>query len=178
MFEADMKRYLYPEDEIATFELGDRYWLRAKLMRDPDGRPPDKHMDGFWPSLDVNDDGWIGLNPKTGKPKSRSTWRRHMARAKAIMKAWEEDDWWWTGVIVEVYPFDAWLESDHMGEPLGEAALWGIECNWPTFKKGQPYDNTYLLTVANDLIGEALQDAGVPRLVATVLRTREEHAGS
>lgn len=176
VFEGDLKRYLAPEDEIATAELGP-YWLRARLMPDTDGKRPDLEQDGFWPSLDQDDDGYIGLNPKTGRPYSPSTFRRRMARAKEIMKAWEDQDWWWCGVIVEVYRESA--DDDYGSGVLGEAALWGIECNWPTFKKGRPYDNSYLLEVANDLIDEALQDAAtsgnMPRVTSAVLRTRIKH---
>ena len=130
MFKADLRRFVYHTEEIATLELGP-YKLSATVEADNTAGPPDQEQDGFWPSLDPNDDGWIGLNPKTRKPYSRSTYERRWAEAERIMDAWKDGDWWWCGVIVEV--FDP-RDDDVV---LGHAALWGIECNWPhTGKRG------------------------------------------
>lgn len=181
-FEGAVHDYIGTDDELGVIELGvielgNGYWLRARLLRDDTSGPPDKEQDGFWPSLDPRNDGYIGLNPKTGLPYSPSTFKRRMARAKEIMSQWEHGDWWWCGVIVEVYRESD--DDDYGSGVLGEAALWGIECNWPTGKKRRPYDNSYLWTVANDLIPEALDDAEtngrLHPVVAAVLKARIKH---
>jgi hypothetical protein len=170
--DGEERTYLGTNDELGTCELDGGYWLRATTMKDPDGQPPDQMQEGFWPTLDPADPGYIG-------PKSKRTLRRRMAEAKEIMRLWQADDWWWVGVIVELYrrPED----EDAGTDLIGEAALWGIECNWPRFRGDRVrYDNSYLWTVANDLIQEAIDDAEsnghIPQVIAGVLKAREKHS--
>lgn len=120
----------------------DGFTITATVVRDDYSGAPDKEMDGFWPSLNPKDAGWIG-------PKSRATLARHMARAQEIMDAWRNDEWFWCGIVLSV--------SRH-GVVLDEhaASLWGIECNYPTFRK-RDRANAYLIEVANDLLEEALE---------------------
>lgn len=101
---------------------------------------PDERDDGFWPSLDPVSAGYIG-------PKSPGTLRRHKARAQAALDAWKRDEWFYCGVALSV---------TREGVPLTgpyAAALWGIECNYPGA------DNSYLGTVAEELLDEAVGEA-------------------
>ena len=102
---------------------------------------PDKADCGFWPSLDPKSDGYIG-------PKSKRTLARHMAHAREVLEAWRTDEWWRVGVVLSVSRNGIELE-DHA------AALWGIECNYPT--RGRRNPNAYLTEAANDLLPEALE---------------------
>jgi len=65
-------------------------------------------------------------------------------------QAWFDDEWFYCGVVLGVYCDDI---------PVSEnaAGLWGIECNYPGA------DNSYLQTVANELLDEAIKDAQAQR---------------
>ena len=117
----------------------------ATIHRDDDSGAPDKECEGFWPSLDPKDNGWIG-------PKSKSTLQRRMAHAKLVMEAWKNNDWFWCGISVRVYT--------HGGEPLNDEfdhALWSIECNYPQ-RGPKQHPNLHLGEVARELAGQALGD--------------------
>lgn len=118
------------------------FTLTARIEHDDTSGAPDKEMDGFWPSLDPMSAGYIG-------PKSKSTLRRHMARAQMVMDAWRNDEWFWCGIVVSVA---------RDGVDLGAASLWSVACNYPENVSGRP-DNFYLLDVANEWAGEALKEA-------------------
>ena len=62
------------------------------------------------------------------------------------MEAWRKDEWFYCGIVLSVSREDVVLDSH-------AASLWGIEANYPDS------DNSYLNTVANELLPEAL-DAG------------------
>lgn len=118
----------------------DGFTVTARLHYDDDPFRPDERDCGFWPSLDPKSAGYIG-------PKSPRTLARHLAKAKAVMKAWEAGEWFYCGVAVTV-------ERD--GVPLTgpyDNALWSIECNYPGS------DNSYLSEVAGELLEEALDAA-------------------
>lgn len=51
--------------------------------------------DGFWPSLDPNSAGYIGA-------KTKSTLARHMVKARGVLRAWENNDWFYCGIAVTV----------------------------------------------------------------------------
>jgi hypothetical protein len=74
--------------------------------------------------------------------------RQRAARAARhdyeVLRAWCNDEWTWCGVIVT---------ASRAGIELGCASLWGIECNYPDS------DNSYLRDVANELSGEAIENA-------------------
>ena len=118
----------------------DGFVATASIYRDDAADRPDERDEGFWPSLDPKSAGYIG-------PKSPRTLRRHYAKAQAVMRAWENDEWFYCGVAVRV--------SRHGVQLLGEFeyALWGVECNYPGS------DNAYLSEVADDLLQEALVGA-------------------
>ena len=112
----------------------------ATLYRDDCCDAPDERDDGFWPSLDPNDAGWIG-------PKSKRTLARHAAKVQAVMDAWKRDEWHYFGVAVVIYKSEVQLTSKYGN------ALWGIAGNYPGA------DNSYLRCVANELLPEALDAA-------------------
>lgn len=143
MFKKHFETYVCDGDSI-TCEV-DGFTARATLYYDDDTTPPDKRQDGFWPSLDPKDAGYIGA-------KSKRTLARERARMQMIMDAWLKDEWHYYGVAVTVWKDDVRLtgEFDH--------ALWGIEGNWPAHnKKLNP--NSYFLDVANEYLPEALAAA-------------------
>jgi hypothetical protein len=112
----------------------------ATLIIDDCPDKPDQRCDGFWPSLAPNDPGYIGDG------KTVSDHNDAMAKAEAVMKAFDAGEWFYVGVRVAVS-----LQRDGYDEiSLGEARLYGVECNYPGS------DNSYMLVVANELLREAL----------------------
>ena len=63
-------------------------------------------------------------------------------RTQAARKAWEKDEWFYCGIVVDLER-DGWSKS-HV------ASLWGLEANYPGS------DNSYLAEVAEELAEEAL----------------------
>lgn len=138
MFTQGFGRYVCDGDTIRC--TIDGFDCVAFTERDEDGTAPDKRMDGFWPSLDPKDAGWIG-------PRSKSTLRRHIKHAKAVMDAWLKDEWDYCGVCVVVERNGVMLTGNY------DNALWGVERNYPGT------NNDYLRSVANELLGEAIEQA-------------------
>lgn len=118
--------------------------LEARLYADSDSGPPDKEQDGFWPSLDPNDCGYIG-------PKSKATLAKETRRSQMILDTWRNDEWRYVGVAVR-----AWFDDIPLTDEYSHA-LWGIEMNFPAKGKGNP--NAYLRTVANELAYECAREA-------------------
>lgn len=118
----------------------DGFTCTARLYHDDCADAPDERQDGFWPSLDPQDAGYIG-------PKSKRTLAREMAKARAIMDAWKNDEWHYYGVAVTVEREGVQLVGRY------DHALWGIEGNYPGT------DNSYFQEVANELLDEALSAA-------------------
>lgn len=129
--------------DTITCEVGE-YEITARICHDDTGARPDQRQDGFWPSLDRNDAGFI----EDGK--TIDDFAREQAKAEAIMDAWKNDDWFYCGVILSVKMQDVEL-TDHA------ASLWGLEANFPDSQ------NEYLSEVANELLDEALLAAKVER---------------
>ncbi len=142
MFTTDFDRYVCEGDTI-TCEV-DGFTVTARIERDNDMGAPDKEHDGFWSSLDPNDPGYIGK-------KSQRTLQRRLAFEREVMRAWEDDEWFWCGVCLTVEKAGIQLTGDYA------ASLWGIDCNYPTRGKRRP--NTYLREVANELLSDALAEA-------------------
>lgn len=92
------------------------------MPSDDDYGAPDERQDGFWPSLDPDDAGYIGNKPK-------STLVRHMAHAEQVMQAWKDDEWFYCGVAVTVEREGVQLTGQY------DHALWGIACNYPERNK-------------------------------------------
>ena len=76
------------------------------------------------------------------------------AKLLAARKAWFDDDWFYCGIVLTVWKGEVKL-TDHA------ASLWGIECNYPDS------DNSHLSEGANELLGEAVDEA--KRLLDTLL---------
>lgn len=113
----------------------------ATIHHDDCGGSPDKQQDGFWPTLDPKDAGYIG----DGKTAAQLTYAKR--KASHVMNAWKSNEWWYVGVAVIVSKNGIQLTGDF------DHALWGIECNYPYG------DNKYLREVANDLLTEAIEAA-------------------
>ncbi|MEM7727914.1 MAG: hypothetical protein AAF311_01430 [Pseudomonadota bacterium] len=139
------------EGDVITIEA-DGFTVTARIERDdaPDGemkkgpgdlsQANDKRQDGFWPTLDPQDAGYIGAG------KTDADLETAKAKAKAVMDAWEADEWFYCGVVLTVSREGVVLD-DHA------ASLWGIEANY------LDSDNAYLSEVANQLLPEALETA-------------------
>lgn len=146
MFKQHFDRYALDGDRI-TCRVGE-YLCVAEIIRDNDGRSPDKEMDGFWPSR--------------SDYKSDAAFERAYGRAALVMQSWKDDDWFWCGVEVRTFLTDQ-SEEDDPEDYLTCESLWGIECNYPVFdKRRRP--NTYLREVANELLSRALK--GIPKEIA------------
>jgi hypothetical protein len=119
----------------------------APVERFPEGR-----QDGFWPSLYKDTPGFIG--PGNG---FRQRFAEAQAKAEAVMEAWRKGEWFYCGIVLSV-------ERDSIELDRHAASLWGVECNYPGT------DNSYLTTVANELLPEALEAGrgAATRLAATV----------
>ena len=132
------------EGDTVTLDI-DGFTLTATLYRDDDHGAPDERDDGFWPSLDPNNAGYIGN-------KSKSTLARHMAFAEQVMQAWRDDEWFYGGVAVTVEREGVQLTGRY------DHAVWGLECNYPERNKRRR-PNDYLAEVASEFIEEALDAA-------------------
>ena len=119
----------------------DGYTVTARISHDETPDAPDQRQDGFWPSLYKDDAGFIGAG---------NGWQDRFdaaqARAEAVMAAWNNDEWFYCGVILSV-------AIDGLILDRFAASLWGIEANYPDS------DNAYLTEVANELLPEALEAA-------------------
>lgn len=129
---------------LGGFRTGLR--LVATLYQDDDSTAPDKRQDGFWPSLNADDPGYIG-------PKSESTLKRHTAHAEAVMKAWRDDEWHYVGVAVR-----AWFDDTPLTDEFSHA-VWGVEMNYPQMGKSKRNPNSYLLDLANEEAYECAREA-------------------
>lgn len=127
------------EGDSITCEVG-KFTARATIYRDDCTDTPEERQDGYWPSLDPDNAGYIG-------PKSKSTLARHTAKAQAVLDAWNRDEWFYCGVAVTIMLDGIPLTGRY------DHALWGIECNYPGS------DNDYLRVVANEHLDEALEAA-------------------
>ena len=164
-FEERFDRYVCEGDSIACEIEGFRVTARivrefrgianAPVERLPEGRPeaPDRRQDGFWPSLYINDPGFIGeadqgsvqwSDPPPNGNNSRERLARAQAEAEAIMAAWRRDEWFYCGIVLAIECETVELETH-------AASLWGVEANYPGS------DNAYLSEVADALLADALE---------------------
>jgi hypothetical protein len=150
MFTKDFDHYVCDGDSISCDVDG--FHVVARLEYDDDTTPPDERQDGFWPSLDPEDAGYIG-------PRSKRTLERHKARAQHVLDTWKRDEWHYYGVVVNVFKNGVQLTEDY------HHATWGIEGNWPAHNK-RLNPNEYFRHVANDYLPEAL--AAAKRKIATL----------
>lgn len=79
------------------------------------------HVDeGFFPSLDVDDAGYIGPNP------TRS-YQEQMDAANARYQAFCNDDWEYVGVIAEAQVYIPIGGSSYTIHTFKSAGVWGVE---------------------------------------------------
>ena len=146
-FSKSFSNYVCEGDKITGTYEG--WKVTARIARDDSIDAPDERDDGFWPSLDPDECGYIGSN-------DQAEFERQQANALKVLAAWENDEWFYRGVVISVARpvkvkgrvIDEIVLSDHA------ASLWGIECNFPES------DNSYLTEVANGLLPEAVEFAG------------------
>lgn len=137
-FSETFDSYVCEGDTIAA--QVDGYAVTARVVRDDTPDAPDKRQDGFWPTLNPKDAGYIGAD------KTDADLEAAKARAKSVMDSWQDDEWFYCGIIIRVSRAGVTLD-DHA------ASLWGIEANYPNS------DNAYLTEVARELMPEAIDAA-------------------
>jgi len=140
-FSEKFDSFVIPGESVSVTVNGITY--TATVEHDSDSASPDERNDGFWPSQDPNSAGYIGS-------KSKSTLARHTAHAKRVMKAWENDEWFYCGIVISA----SYGETVFMKHA---ASLWGIETNYP--QANGKRNNSYLDDCANELLGEAIHAA-------------------
>lgn len=134
MFTKSFDKYACEGDTISC-EV-DGFTITARIVRDDCTDSPDERQDGFWPSANPKDAGYVGAD-NIGKIADS------IKAAQRVMDAWRNDDWFYCGVVLAVSKKGITLDNH-------AASLWGIECNYPDS------DNSYLSEVANDLLPHAL----------------------
>lgn len=144
--------FVCPGDTI-TCEV-DGFTVMAQIVLDNCADAPDQRQDGFWPSLYINDPGFIG--PGNG---FRKRFAKAQTEAEAVMEGWRKGDWFYCGIVLSVSLEGVTLDTH-------AASLWSVEANYPGS------DNAYLTEVASDLLPEALDVAR-----AALARLRAAPAG-
>lgn len=135
MFTQGFDKFVCEGDKIRCEVEG--FDVVAFIKRDDCGDKPDQRDDGFWPSRDPKAAGYV-------LPENFDA---QQAIAERVMKAWQNDEWFYCGVCVVIAYQDVQLTGTY------DHALWGVECNYPDS------DNSYLLETANELLSEALDAA-------------------
>ena len=148
-FRERFDRYVCEGDTIACEVEGFR--VTARIVRDDCMDAPDQRQDGFWPSLYINDPGFIGPGNNF-----RERLAKAQTEAEAVMDAWRKDEWFYCGIVLVIECEGVELD-DHA------ASLWGVEANYPGS------DNAYLSEVADELLPEvvAAGHAALRRLIAS-----------
>ena len=151
-FRERFDRYVCEGDSIAC-EI-DGFRVTARIVRDDCPERPDQRQDGFWPSLYINDPGFIGPGNNF-----RERLAKAQAEAEAVMDAWRKGEWFYCGIVLTIECEGVELDST-------QASLWGVEANYPGS------DNANLTEVADELLPEALDTAR-----AVLARLRAAPAG-
>jgi hypothetical protein len=121
------------------------FTVTARIEYDDCTDAPDERQDGFWPSKNPKDAGYVLPH----------NYDEQMKRAEETLQAWRNDEWFYCGVVLTVTK-DINIPGRTQSEVViskNAASLWGIECNYPGS------DNSYLAEVANELLPEALDFA-------------------
>lgn len=100
-------------------------------------------------------DDWGCIGDRMEGESARAYAARAARHDFEVLRAWCNDEWAWCGIAVQVFD-----ENDDELTGEYEFALWGIEMNYPGS------ENSYLLDVANELVGEAWSAKIEPRLQA------------
>jgi hypothetical protein len=144
MFKTGFDNYICEGDSIVC--QIDGFLITARIVRDDCPDKPDERDEGFWPSANPDKPGYVGR--ENIKRIGQLT-----ERAKAVMAAWLNDEWFYCGLVLSV---------ERAGVTLTDSAasLWGIECNYPKDDLRPDYEpNSYLMDVANELLPDALCEA-------------------
>lgn len=134
-FSQQFAKYVCEGDSISC--KAGKFTATATIYRDDCTDSPDQRQDGFWPSCNPKDAGYV-------LPEN---YESEQAKAKEVMRAWNADEWFYCGVAVTIERAGIVLTGRY------DNALWGVDCNYPGA------DNSYLCDVANELLGEALEQA-------------------
>jgi hypothetical protein len=145
-FTSAFGKYACEGDAIET--RIDGFYIRARIVRDDHAGAPDEHRDGFWPSLDPDDPGYIG-------EASENRLAFETARAHRLMTMWKNDEWFFCGIVLSVEKSGIVLDRN-------AASLWGLECNYPRHplaaSAADDFPNNYLTEIANELLDDALAE--------------------
>lgn len=126
--------------DYVQLEIGS-YSVMARIEQDDCPDAPDQRQEGFWPSLDRKNAGFIG------EDRTISDYAAAQSRAEAVIQGWRDGDWFYCGIVLSVACNDVILA------PYA-ASLWGIEANHPLGD-----GNVYLCDAANTLLDEAMRKA-------------------
>lgn len=133
------------EGDYLEVTVEGRYWCRATIHRDDQDAWKDE-------------DQYKAVNHRRDY-KTVGQWLKACGKDAVAKAAFERDEWWWCGVVLEVRLHDpnedpCWADAVQLVEPY-DNALWGMEANYPNFdKRRQP--NAHLTETANDLLSEAV----------------------
>lgn len=94
-------------------------WEMVQLDDDAQDAP-DERQDGFWPSLDPDDAGYIGADDP-------AEFDHLMAAAQQRMDDWRADRWNYVGVIARAHVAVPIGGGSFTHFSLDSAGLWGIE---------------------------------------------------
>lgn len=91
------------------------------LTRDDTAGPPDKMQDGYWPSLDPKDCGYIGDG------KTDADLKREHAKQQRRLTRWQNDGWHYVGVIARANVSVPIGGDSFSLYTIDSPGLWGIE---------------------------------------------------
>ncbi len=111
------------------------------LEHDDTCGPPDQEQDGYWPSLDPNDAGYIGK-------ASKVELALQYAAAQERMTAWEACGWHYVGVIARADILIPIGGGSFRIMQLQSAGVWGVESD------AGDYLNELYQEQRADLLGE------------------------
>lgn len=116
---------------------------------------PDKMQDGYWPSLDKDDDGYIG--DKTDDDELDAEY----AKARKRFNDWENGIWYYVGVVAKLTIYIPSGGTSFHVLTVQSAGLWGIESD-----SGEYLDDVYQEQKAElkselDTLAEALSGGTV-----------------
>jgi hypothetical protein len=129
-------------DSIITLPDADGIYYLARIVRDEDAGAPDEMQDGFWPSADPDDAGYV----------APEHYDEEQAHATAVYDGWVNDEWFYCGIILSKHLSDERFEEDPVFNSHVDS-LWGIEANYP-----KENANACLMDYAHDLLATALAE--------------------
>ncbi len=144
-FKERFGHWVTPNDSICV--MVDKLKLVARIEQDDDNTPPDERQDGFWPSKNKNDVGFVG---KDNLPQ----FYNYDLHAHKVMDAFKADKWFYGVMVVDVYI----RGSNDILLKESAAVLGGLEVNYPKISwKKSVEPNDYLNDIANDLLDDAIR---------------------